>query len=146
MAILMLILSALSFAAMFAVATISGRVAKYVPGQSTYLAIRIPAGATYDINFHYGPKYTGGWWNGGAGPSTAKYGDQYWMECYSSSGCTEWWSGTVPATDFDLIVVPLTTTTNSGTWTNAVQIYGTVNGQPVEKHLTVTTLLPVMSK
>lgn len=103
----------------------------FVPGQDTAVTITIPARTkrpvTYDIQIHY----DGPWWGGGSGPATARFGSQYWMECFvHTSGCTEWWRGTVSSRE--VISIPLTTRFGfNGRYANAITIQGTINGQAV---------------
>jgi uncharacterized protein (DUF39 family) len=68
------------------------------------------------------------------------FGQQYWMECSSYQGCTEWWRGTVPAHQREKITIPVNTNPGwSGEFPGAFVIDGVVNGQTVHVEVTAKT-------
>ena len=109
------------------------RLRRYTPGDDVELEVIVRG--KYDLQIHY----NGTWWGGGSGPPYATHGgEQYWMECRSGFGCTEWWRGDT-GMKRGKIVIPLTTSTAGGKFPNAITASGTINGQSVSKSLTVRT-------
>ena len=98
----------------------------------------------FQVSYGSGPWYYS-WWGGGMGPAQSVQGfsDQTWVECTFSGGCTEWWEGNLPkgknTVSYDVIVIPLTTSSLSGYWPDAVSVEMTINGIEESKSIPIST-------
>lgn len=108
------------------------------PGEPIQIEISVNGTRGKETNFSFQVSYGNGpwylsWWGGMSGPaySVQGFSDQTWMECSYYGGCTEWWEGRLPkgknTTPYDVVVIPLTTSSLSGCWENAITVEMTLN-------------------